>query len=567
MTDFLTRLSTGPDGELVCGGLDYIEFDVRLARDGSCPSTTRAAYMALATFADVEQHMTLTAESVAGWSEELRHEVLPYRKTVAACMGRSPKTFDRAVTDLVHRGFLVVEAQSNPDNPAVSEANVYRLTDRERWARQLLARAHGPAAAPLRGPDGRPLPRVHRTPGIDYVKLDARIVRTELRSPNYKSVYAAVATFVNINNRAITERPPTIAELCDCTGLGRTAVNAALAQMRADGLLTTRDNYLPAADGGGQAASSYFLLDARLWRRRSAARDDAELAAFTGGCGHQTKGGVVTTRRGVWSPAEGGSGHHADTIKRSSENRGEEPLPDARRATAGGFAREPRSTPAAPKPNRTSGSAATTTKPRTTTTRTTRSQPIPGEDDVFAMIDALGVSKHPALRVPPLRRAVRDLLRAGRTPQHALARINAGWWRAGVPERITAGEIRRPVGYLAAILSAQECERPDCERGVVLGTGDDCHTCGLRAAERQAEHARQHLEQATSALDRQPPAPKRPTGTIPRRTAATTVVTWRCEAPGPDGFGGDPCGRPGTGTPPALRMCPDCLDQLRQAMG
>ncbi|MEV7177842.1 hypothetical protein [Kitasatospora sp. NPDC093679] len=566
MTDFLTRLSTSPDGRLVCTGLDYIEFDARLARDGSCPTTTKAAYMALATFADIEHHMTLTAESVAGWSQELRHQMLPYRKTVAACMGRSPKTFDRAVVDLVDRRFLVVEGQTSPEHPAVADASLYRLTDRERWARQLLERAADPAPTPLLGPNGRPLPRVRRTPGIDYVKLDARIARTERRSPNYKSVYAAVASFVNINNRAITDRPPTVAELCACTGLGRTAVNAALAQMRGDGLLATRENYFPAADGGGQAANSYFLLDARLWRRRAAARDDAELVTFTEGCGHQPKGGAVTTRRGVGSPAEGGSGHHAKAIKRSSENGGDEPLPDARRASAGGFARKPRSTPAASKPNRTSGSAATAKKPRIKTTRTTPSRPVPGEEEVFAMVDALGASTHPAVRVPPLRRAVRDLLRAGRTPEHALARINAGWWRAGVPERIAAGEIRRPVGYLATILSAQECERPDCERGIILGTGDDCHTCGLQAAERQAEHARQHLEQATAAPDQQPPAPKRPTGTTPRRTAAKTAVTWRCEAPGPNGLGGDPCGRPGTGTPPALRMCPDCLDQLRQAL-
>ncbi|MEU3497612.1 hypothetical protein ABZ747_29485 [Kitasatospora cineracea] len=299
MTDFLTGLSTGSGGCLVCDGLDYIEFDARLARDGSCPPTTKAAYMALASFADIENHTTLTTDTVATWSKEVRTARLPYRKTLAACIGRSVDTFDRAVNDLVDRRFLIVQPQTDPDNDAVADANCYRLTDRERWARQLLERASATAPAPVVGPDGRPVPRVQRVPGIDYIRLDARIARTGKRSPNYKAVYIAVASFTNINSRAITKRPPSVRELMACTGLGRTAVTGSLAQMRADGLLSTRDNYLDPADGGGRAPSSYFLLDARLWRARAAAREDRELAAFTGGWPHQADGGGRTRRTGV----------------------------------------------------------------------------------------------------------------------------------------------------------------------------------------------------------------------------------------------------------------------------
>ncbi|MEU6973608.1 hypothetical protein AB0A71_38980 [Kitasatospora aureofaciens] len=502
MTDFLTSLSTSPDGRLVCTGLDHIEFDIRLARDGSCPTTTKAAYMALAAFADIEHHTTLTIESAASWSAEVRHRLLPYRKTIAACMGRSVWTFDRAVDDLVDRQFLLVTPQGSPDNPAVPDANLYQLTDRERWARQLLERAHNRTPAQILGPNGQPLPRVLRTPGIDYVKLDARIVCIGDRSPNYKAVYAAVASFTNINSRAVTDRPPTIKELMACTGLGRTAVTQALAQMRKDGLLATQDNYLPASKGGGKTASSYFLLDARLWRARAAAREADELHSFTGGSVHHADEGVCTTRTGVCAPHGPGSVHHTDDIKRSSSKSGREPLPDARRASTGGLPRATRSARSRPEPNPSGGTAATKTpKPRTKTIRTTPSKPVPGEEEVFAMIDALGVSKHPAIKVPPLRRAVRDLLLAGRSPEHALARINDGWWRAGAPERVKIREIRGPVGYLAAILSSQDCERPDCERGLLLGSGEECRACGLRAAERQARRAQEHLEQETANLD------------------------------------------------------------------
>ncbi|MQS17523.1 hypothetical protein F7Q99_36395 [Streptomyces kaniharaensis] len=563
MTDFLTGLSLDAQGNLVPGGLDYIEFDVRLARDGSCPTVTKAAYMALASFANIEDHTTLTAEAVAAWSDEVRRAMLPYRKTLAACIGRTTKTLDRATTDLVQREFLIVTAQSTPGNPAVADANHYRLVDQERWARQLLERSSAALAPVLTGPDGRPLPRVQRDPGIDYVKLDARLVRVGERSPNYKAVYAAAASFTNINNRATSDRPPTLRELMACTGLSRSVVCEALAQLREDGVLLTRDNYHPADEGGGRAASSYLLLDARLWRRRAAARDDLEMNALTGGWRHEPDGGGDTTRTGVATPAGPGWRHEPDPNKSSNKNRDREPLPDARRASTAGKARETR---AAAKTTPRSGSAATTTKkPRTKTIRTTATRPLAGEEEVFAAIDALGVSKHPAIRVPPLRRAVRDLLGAGRSPEHALARISDGWWKTGAPERIARGEIRGPVGYLAAVLSRQDCERPDCERGIVLSTGEECRACGLRETQRQAEHARRRLDAENQALDLvvaeepgplavEPPAP------------AVDPVTWRCQAPGPDGLGTGICGRPGRGTPPALPMCPDCLESLHSAM-
>jgi hypothetical protein len=568
VTDFLTRLTTGPDGCLECTGLDYIEFDVRLARDGSCPPATKAAYMALASFANIEQHITLTPEAVAGWSDAVRHALLPYRKTLAACIGRTTRTLDRATGDLVARQFLVIIAQSAPGNPAVADANVYRLVDRERWARQLLERSAGASSPAPTGPGGRPLPRVQRDPGIDYVKLDARLARSGERSPNYKAVYAAIASFVNINNRATSDRPPSLRELMACTGLSRSVICEILNQMRADVLLLTRDNYHSEADGGGRAASSYLLLDARLWRRRAAARDDLEATSLAAGWRHQPDRGGDTTRTGVATPAGPGWRHEPDPIKRSSQNRGCEPLPDARRATTAGKTRKPRAAGTATKTKPGSGSAATkTTKPRTKTIRTSPSRPVQGEEEVFAAIDALHVSSHPAARVPPLRRAVRDLLGAGRTPEHALARINAGWWRAGVPERIAAGEIRGPVGYLASILASRDCERLDCERGVLLSTGQECSSCDFRAVERRAERARRHLEAETQALDlaaeKQTSVQVAPADVFNAPDAGP--VTWRCQAPGVGGFGSGSCGRPGRGTPPPLPMCPDCQETVHLA--
>lgn len=155
------------------------------------------------------------------------------------------------------------------------------------------------------------------------------------------------------------------------------------------------------------------------------------------------------------------------------------------------------------------GSAAASKSGTIPTTRTNPGKPVEGEAEVFALLDALRISPTEAARIPTLRTAVRTLLRAGRTPENAAARVSAGWWRQEGPKR-SAPEYRgcarctargcpasreecdrivRPVGYLADLLSRQECERPDCERGVIMSTGEECRACGLRAEERSIERA------------------------------------------------------------------------------
>ncbi|MCY0923447.1 MULTISPECIES: hypothetical protein [unclassified Streptomyces] len=143
--------------------------------------------------------------------------------------------------------------------------------------------------------------------------------------------------------------------------------------------------------------------------------------------------------------------------------------------------------------------------------------PVPGEDEVYAALDALGVLSAPAARIPSLRRSVREFLghrgaevreRASflypRSVEHAVTRISAGWHRAQGPARSssafvgcprctpsgctasreTCDRILRPAGYLQALLDAQDCELPNCELGVLLDTREECRTCDYRTAER-----------------------------------------------------------------------------------
>ncbi|MCY0954157.1 hypothetical protein [Streptomyces sp. H27-S2] len=170
--------------------------------------------------------------------------------------------------------------------------------------------------------------------------------------------------------------------------------------------------------------------------------------------------------------------------------------------------------------------------------------PVAGEDEVYAALDALGVLSSPAARIKPLRRSVRELLghrgaevrdRASflypRTAEQAVTRIYAGWHRAQGPARASGDyvgcprctpsgctasresceRILKPVGYLQALLDAQDCDLPTCELGVLIDSGDECQACGYRAAQRiaaareakltaelEADQARRHQEAAAA---------------------------------------------------------------------
>ncbi|MFJ3728650.1 hypothetical protein ACIPYQ_39625 [Streptomyces sp. NPDC090045] len=145
-------------------------------------------------------------------------------------------------------------------------------------------------------------------------------------------------------------------------------------------------------------------------------------------------------------------------------------------------------------------------------------KPVAGEDEVYAMLDDLGVLTSPAARISTLRRAVREFLghyadaRSGpyamypRRPEHAALRLSIGWHQAGGPLRSSAGykdgdRIARPAGYLAALLTTHECDHPNCEAGVFLNTGEECNTCQYRAAKRiaQAKAAQLLAEQQVRA--------------------------------------------------------------------
>ncbi|MFH7337140.1 hypothetical protein [Streptomyces sp. KHY 26] len=259
--------------------------------------------------------------------------------------------------------------------------------------------------------------------------------------------------------------------------------------------------------------------------------------------------------------------------------------------SAGGLAPAGASCSAAPKADSEQGDSAADPKdspprqqkrnaPRTT--KLTPARPVAGEEEVWAALGPVlaEVGMRQGTRPATLQKAVRLLLGHNtdarstafdaypRSPEHALARINRGWYRAQGPERAAKDydgpdAIRRPVGYLVTVLTAQECIRPDCELGVLLTTGKECGECMGRAIEREAARLAARLEeetaelaaerQAREATEQQDRQDQRDAFGLPEQRA-----TWRCETP--------TCRRLGRGTPPDVPLCPECIEDARLSL-
>jgi hypothetical protein len=118
--------------------LDWVKFDFDLARDGSVDPTDKALYAAIASFVDMD-----TRESPETIDVDLNGipRDVPTRKRLAACIGRSVDTVDRATKRLEERGLLRVHRQEDPDNPKLSLPSEYELLDHHLWDQRAAERA------------------------------------------------------------------------------------------------------------------------------------------------------------------------------------------------------------------------------------------------------------------------------------------------------------------------------------------------------------------------------------------------------------------------------------------
>ncbi|MFF4482945.1 helix-turn-helix domain-containing protein [Streptomyces sp. NPDC001520] len=361
--------------------------------------------------------------------------------------------------------------------------------------------------------------------GVDAA---AYVMRLHLPTPAHKLVLLAIATRCDQNYSAFPGRALIAGEALVSEERARTL----LRELRRNGYLSARQRY---RSNGSKTTNRYFVHGP--WDQwggadkpfteishyqdhddRYAAVHDGEFiprptpktgvahapcpdqggsAPGAGVVGNPSQGVPATPSLGV-TPAPSITGHQEPTRRNH--------LPDVRRTSAGGDSAASATAGAA---SRTAGTARKAPKAITTGPR---KRP-PGWDQVAAALPReVQPSRPGGPLAPTLVRAICTALTGvpgpesgtyqipPRTPEHLIARINRRWHHARGPERAADAytgpdPIRRPVGYVADLLTAHECPDPSCEDGLILGTDRPCTACQVRRAEQQqAEQARTAVE-------------------------------------------------------------------------
>ncbi|MER7370423.1 hypothetical protein [Nonomuraea wenchangensis] len=199
------------------------------------------------------------------------------------------------------------------------------------------------------------VPRVVRPAGLDWVKFDAELARDGSVDPVDKALYAALASFVDSDDRDSDPDPdgddvPTRARLAECIGRSIDTVDRVTKRLEERGLLRVHRRRNP-DNPREHLPSVYELLDYERWDERAAARAQARrearkaLAERGGSRTDAARGSRTDAARGSRTDAARGSRTDAALLFREGGEREEiTPSPPS-----------PRVTPDAPTPARAEG--------------------------------------------------------------------------------------------------------------------------------------------------------------------------------------------------------------------
>ncbi|MBG0819070.1 hypothetical protein [Planomonospora sp. ID82291] len=160
----------------------------------------------------------------------------------------------------------------------------------------------------------RIVPRVVRPAAMDWVKFDAELARDGSVDPVEKALYAALASFVDTEDRDSDPDPdgddvPTRAVLAACIGRSVDTVDRVTKRLEERGLIRVHRRRDP-DNPRSHLPSVYELLDHERWDERAAARAAARRAAREGRGGSRTdaaRGSRTDAARGSRTDAARGS--------------------------------------------------------------------------------------------------------------------------------------------------------------------------------------------------------------------------------------------------------------------
>ncbi|MFE6474641.1 hypothetical protein [Streptomyces rochei] len=371
-------------------------------------------------------------------------------------------------------------------------------------------------------------PRATRRGGrLDWIKFDFDLARDGSIDPTDKALYAAIASFVDMDSRESPETAdvdlngiprdvPTRKRLAECIGRSLDTVDRATKRLEERGLLLVHRQEDP-DNPKLNLPSEYELLDHHLWDQRAAERAAARQA------------------RNRRFPAQGGGRMDAATPGRASaatpgrmdaavkdereveEENGGEKSPDGRRPSTGS------------RGSRASGSAASG-KTKTPFSREQRRQYDAFVAALPAPLKALVPNGLPKPLVDAVLAATDYSSAESRTVEQLVEYRLMPKWDKHYSRLDQAGPIEKPVGVLVAMLRRDnECQDPRCDERTNVDTGLPCVSCEQRGIDKRAERA---AAAPTPAAETAAPAPtpsappKRPATPVPApREAVITEVS------------------------------------------
>ncbi len=252
--------------------LDWVKFDARIARDGSIDPVDKALYAALASFAD---------SSTRDTDPDPNGEDVPTRVTLAACIGRSVDTVDRATERLEKLGVIRVERRKDPKKPKSHLPSVYHLLDHEWWDDRAAVRAAARRAVSRPGGGRMDAATPGRMDAATPSRMDAAVplpVEKEVKNPPPTPRMEPAAGAVprpreggdSFDNNPNAEMDALVAEVIAVRNAwSATAVRAALTHpsvVKRNPEVVRRAILILAADRANTMSPGRLLIDGPWWR-------------------------------------------------------------------------------------------------------------------------------------------------------------------------------------------------------------------------------------------------------------------------------------------------------------
>ncbi|MGW1814111.1 hypothetical protein ACWCQM_11195 [Streptomyces sp. NPDC002125] len=387
---------------------------------------------------------------------------------------------------------------------------------------------------------------------LDWVKFDFELARDGSVDPTDKALYAAIASFVDIETRespdagdvdlnGIPDDVPTRKRLAECIGKSVDTVDRSTKRLEERRLLKVHRQADP-DHPKLNLPSEYELLDHVLWDERAAAR--AERRAARRQAAEEGSPGQGGGRTGAATPGRvhaATPGRTGAAVKDSGEveeekGEGEEAVSprsggDGRRPSAGssvraregGFAASGKTSPS-PTPNDDTRKPARDPKDGSKKAAHTREQL-----DVVRRVRALfppELLQNGLPDLPVLSSAILAAMAEGRTVEQMGERIWYRWANHGFADIWAAdGRFEKPVGVAAALVRPLRrgdrfaCPDLRCENGASLDTGEVCVKCEMRIAGWKAEQARKCGQKPPGGANTPPVGAGSPDAALPPQRA------------------------------------------------